>query len=56
METVVRERMDLMRSQRAQLAQELKQARKAGATIQQLIEWTGYSRRTIYYMLEETKP
>jgi hypothetical protein len=53
METVIRERVDMMRSQRGLLAQELREAQKAGATIQQLMEWTGYSRRMIFYMLKE---
>jgi hypothetical protein len=36
-----------------ELARVLREARKAGATIQQLMDWTGYSRRTIFYMLKE---
>lgn len=53
METAIRERVDLMRSQRDLLKQELREAHNAGATVAQLMEWTGYSRRTIFYMLKD---
>jgi hypothetical protein len=38
---------------RAALPADLKKAQKAGATVAQLMEWTGYSRRTIFYLLKE---
>jgi hypothetical protein len=38
---------------KAELPRYLREAQKAGATAKDLIEWTGYSRRTIFYMLKE---
>jgi hypothetical protein len=35
---------------------EVRQAQKDGATIAELQEWTGYSRRTIFYLLTPSKP
>jgi hypothetical protein len=35
------------------LREKLREAHEAGATAAQLVEWTGYSRRTIFYMLKE---
>lgn len=32
---------------------EVRSAREAGASIAQLMEWTGYSRRTVFYLLKE---
>lgn len=40
-------------ARRKRLADELREARKAGATVQELQKWTGWSRRTIFYMLKE---
>lgn len=56
METSVRDRADRVRSleaERLELRAEIRQAKKAGATVKQLMEWTGYSRRTIFYMLKD---
>jgi hypothetical protein len=55
-EQSIRERASRIRhadEERAQLRTELRQAQDAGATIAELQEWTGYSRRTIFYMLKE---
>jgi hypothetical protein len=38
---------------REALKVQLREAHKAGATVQVLQDWTGYSRRTIFYMLKE---
>lgn len=40
---------------RAKLPAQLKNAQKAGASVAQLQDWTGYSRRTIFYLLKEAK-
>lgn len=55
-ETAIRERADRVRSleaERLELRAEIRQAKQAGATVQQLMEWTGYSRRTIFYYLKD---
>jgi predicted mannosyl-3-phosphoglycerate phosphatase (HAD superfamily) len=55
-EQSIRERASRIRSmdeERAKLAKELRKAHKQGATAAELVEWTGYSRRTIFYMLKE---
>lgn len=57
-ESTIRERAKQVRSLEAQrlgLIEEIREAHKAGATIRQLQDWTGYSRRSIYYMLSEDK-
>jgi hypothetical protein len=41
---------------RETLRGELRQAYKSGATIAELQEWTGYSRRTVFYLLKDSKP
>lgn len=41
---------------RTTLRGELRQAQKDGATIAELQEWTGYSRRMIFYLLKPSKP
>lgn len=40
------------REERARLQAELREAQEAGATVAQMVEWTGYSRRTIFYLLK----
>jgi hypothetical protein len=55
-EQSIRERASRIRQadeERAKIAKELREAHKQGATAAQLVEWTGYSRRTIFYMLKE---
>ena len=47
------QRIREVEAEKLELAQEIREAHKAGATIRQLQDWTGYSRRSIYYMLEE---
>ena len=55
-ETTIRERAHKVRSleaEKLELRAEVREAHKAGATVAQLMEWTGYSRRTIFYMLKD---
>jgi hypothetical protein len=55
-ETAIREQAQtvrLLEAQRLELHAQVREAKKAGATIHQLMEWTGYSRRMIFYMLKE---
>jgi hypothetical protein len=57
-ETAIREQAQtvrLLEAQRLELHAQVREAKKAGATIQQLMEWTGYSRRMIFYMLKENE-
>lgn len=46
------ERIRALEAERATLAMELQQAQKDGASTVQLVEWTGMSRRTVFYMLK----
>lgn len=56
-ETISSLRRDLVAAEersaelRSGLARELHQAQQAGATIAQLMEWTGYSRRQVFNLL-----
>lgn len=55
LEATIRARAERIRSleaERATLAAELQQAQQAGATTAQLVDWTGMSRRTVFYMLK----
>jgi hypothetical protein len=51
--TALRRREAEVAELKAELPRYLREAQKAGATAKDLIEWTGYSRRTIFYMLKE---
>jgi hypothetical protein len=54
-EQSIRERASRIRhadEERAKLRAELREAQAAGATVAQLMEWTGYSRRAVFYMLK----
>ena len=42
-----------LEAKRLELREAIKSAKQAGATVQQLMDWTGYSRRMIFYMLSE---
>jgi hypothetical protein len=58
-EQAIRECASRIRSadeERTRLRGELREARKNGATIAELQEWTGYSRRTVFYLLKDSKP
>jgi hypothetical protein len=52
-EQAVRAALKAREAAQAAFLAEVRQARDAGATIAELQEWTGYSRRTIFYMLKE---
>lgn len=41
----------LLVQERLELAQMLRQAQRDGASIAQLMEWTGYSRRQVFNLL-----
>jgi hypothetical protein len=56
-ETKIRERaarIHQAEQDRAALPKDLQAAQKAGASIADLMEWTQYSRSTIFYLLKET--
>jgi hypothetical protein len=55
-EEIVRSALEAREAAHANFLASIKEARDAGATIQQLMDWTGYSRRTIFYLLKSTKP
>ena len=57
-ESAIRERAQRVRSleaERLELAEQIRQAHKAGVSVSELVSWTGYSRRMIFYMLKENE-
>lgn len=50
-EQAVRENVLILRQARPWLAQSIRDAREAGATIPMLCEWTGLSSRAVYDLL-----
>lgn len=54
--TALRRREAEVAELKAELPRYLRQAQKAGATIAELQEWTGYSRRQVFYLLKPSKP
>lgn len=54
-ETTIRKRAARLReleAERARLVEDLQAAQAAGVPAAQLVEWTGLSRRTVFYMLK----
>lgn len=45
----------MLTNARSVLAQRMMEAQEGGATIAQLMEWTGYSRRQVFNMLEAAR-
>jgi hypothetical protein len=52
----VKAAMQAREAAQAAFRAELRAARKNGATIAELQEWTGYSRRMVFYLLKDSKP
>lgn len=56
-EQTIRKRAARLRdleAERAKLAEDLRAAQASGVPVPQLVEWTGLSRRTVFYMLKRT--
>lgn len=54
-EATIRKRAARLRdleAERAKLAEDLRAAQASGVSVPQLVEWTGLSRRTVFYMLK----